>query len=139
MVTRWLRLNASTSKGIHSGAEGGITVIPLESWISPTFTVEAGHWSGGDISAVVRLLTTSPSQNPAWVRSFDYENAYLGTELGTSRVAVSLKVGLTRAEISDHNLQRTLEAAVTYFGSSNHDIPAMSISPSARVELLIKI
>jgi hypothetical protein len=140
MATDWLRLRVALIGGSNAGAEIGATAILFQSWLSPTITTEAGHSSGGDAFSRVRVLTKSPYLDPALIRgfSYNYEAAYVGLELGAQRFAISVNLGLIRAENAYQSIQST-EA-----GASN-PVPGIQcarnaqIGPAGKLALLLRM
>lgn len=114
--------------GSHTGVEIGATAILSQSWISPTITTEAGQSSGGDAFSRTRIVTKSPYLNPDLIRgvSYDYEATYVGLELGTQSFAVSLNVGVMRAENSYQSLQSPELAA-------SNPVPGIQCTHSAQI------
>jgi hypothetical protein len=140
MATDWLRLRAALIDGSHSGAEMGATAILSQSWISPTVTAEAGHSSGGDAFTRTRVISKSPYLDPALIRgfSYDYEAAYVGLELGAQNFAISINLGITRAENSYQSISSPESAAF-------NPMPGIQctrttqIGPAGKLALLIRI
>jgi hypothetical protein len=140
MATDWLRLRVSLMGGSYAGFEFGATAILSQSWISPTFTTEAGQSSGGDAFSRTRIVTKSPYLNPTLIRgfSYDYEAAYLGVELGAQNFALSLNVGVMRADNSYQSLQSPELAA-------SNPVPGIlcthsaQIGPAGKLALLIRM
>jgi hypothetical protein len=141
MVNRWLRLRAATIGGSHTGTEAGATLIMFQSWIAPTLTAEAGHYSGGDAISRIRSLTNSPYLDATPLRSFnlDYQTAYLGLELNAGRVAISISVGLTRVQYSSPSFQGPFEVATFKQLDSTHDLRTAQIAPAAKLAVLIDL
>jgi len=140
MATRWLRLRAA-SIGPSHGTEAGATLILFQTWITPTLTAEAGHYSGGDAFSRIRAMTKSPYLDSSLQRSFnsDYQTGYLGIELGARDVAISINVGLTRALNSHQNIQSGLEVAPSKPVASVEDIRTAQIGPAAKIALVINL
>lgn len=136
MAADWLRLRAAGIGGSSAGSEIGATAILSQSWLSPTITTEAGYSSGGDAFSRVRVLTKSPYLlDPALIRGFSYnfEAAYVGLELGAQSFAISVNLGLTRAENSYQSIQ-SAEAA-----SSKPSTGSVQIGPAGKLALLIRM
>ncbi len=140
MATDWLRLRVATISGSNSGAEMGGTAILSHSWLSPTITAEAGRSSGGDAFSRVRVLTKSPYLDPALIRgfSYNYEAAYVGLELGAQSFAISLNMGLTRAENSYQSIQSAQTAVSNPFPGIQCTRSAQ-IGPAGKLALLIRM
>lgn len=140
MATDWLRLRAALISGSNSGGEMGATAILSQSWLSPTITTEAGYSSGGDAFSRVRVLTKSPYLDPALIRGFSYnfEAAYVGLELGAPSFAISVNLGLTRAENSYQSIQSAGAAASNPLPGIQSTRSAQ-IGPAGKLALLIRM
>lgn len=140
MATRWLRLRAASIGGAH-GTEAGATLILFQSWITPTLTAEAGHYSGRDTFSRIRALTKSPYLDSSLQRSFnsDYQTGYFGIELAARHVAISINVGLTRAQNSNQSIQSALEVTPSKPVASVEDIRTAQIGPAAKIALVISL
>jgi hypothetical protein len=103
-------------------------------------TTEAGHSSGGDAFSRVRVLTKSPYLDPTPIRgcSYDYQAAYAGLELGAQSFAISINVGLLRAENAYLTIQSPEAAAF-------NPVPGVlctrsaQLGPAANLALLIRM
>jgi hypothetical protein len=140
MATDWLRLRVALIGGSNSGAEMGATAILSHSWLSPTITTEAGRSSGGDAFSRVRVITKSPYLDPSLIRgfSYNYEAAYVGLELGVQSFAISVNLGLTRAEKSYQSIQ-SAEATTSNPFPGIQSTRSAQIGPAGKVALLIRM
>jgi len=141
MATRWLRLHVATLEGSHSGVDAGASFILFQGWIQPTLSIDGGHYSGGDISSMVRILTRSPRMNTGLMRGFayDYTSAYAGVELSNDRIALSVNLGVTRAKAAAQDIQGALEAGTPHGTSSSELGSPPRLGPAARLVLLVRI
>lgn len=93
----WLRAGAAaTYNGIGFGARGMITLAPIDFFITPTLTAEAGHYFGADATFIYRQAFNDPTfEHPALREvSYDYANLHLGLEIGsTQHFLFYLRVG----------------------------------------------
>ncbi len=98
----WLRLQGGgIYNTVNGGFRGGVTLLPFYSWFTPTLTVEAGHYSGGDASSVTRRFSNDPRLTNAFNVAYNFENAHLGVELGSPRwVAFFLRAGLSYLQMT---------------------------------------
>jgi hypothetical protein len=140
MATPWLRLRAASTGGSRNGSEAGATLIFCPSWITPTLTAEAGHYSGGDAFSRIRALAKSPHLDANPLRSFnlDFQTTYLGLELNTGRAALSINVGFARAEYWQRNVQGTFENSTKAVARIEETRNAQ-IAPAAKLALLIDL
>jgi hypothetical protein len=104
-----LRVDAGVSyNGVSTGERVGVTYAPLAAhhWITPTLSIDAGHYAEGDANPLVRLVTGNPAfSSPALDRvGYDYASAQAGVELGRERATFYLRAGVTRVTGSVHNL-----------------------------------
>jgi len=92
----WIRFHAGLiNDGATTGLQGGVSLILLYSWLTPTFTVEGGHFFP-DGSAIARLGSSGPSPSSALMRhgGHDFGNAHLGLEIGSpERAAFFVRAG----------------------------------------------
>lgn len=98
----WLRLQGGgIYNTVNGGFRGGVTLLPFYSWFTPTLTVEAGHYSGGDASSVTRRFSNDPRLTNAFNVAYNFENAHLGVEVGSPRwVAFFLRAGLSYVQMT---------------------------------------
>ncbi len=82
----WLRLQAGPgTNGAGFGLRGGVTFLPLRSFLTPTLTVEAGHFFEADVSAAAETFGQLPDFGDEMLStvSYDYASAMLGLEVGS--------------------------------------------------------
>jgi len=82
----FLRISgAATYNAVGFGARGGITLVPFHFAITPTVTVEGGHYFAADATPLVRQAFNDPTiTSPALQAvAYDYVNAHLGLEIGS--------------------------------------------------------
>ena len=84
----WLRLSAGGSWNYFGfGLQGGAGVAPFHLPIDPTFNVEVGHYFDSDMSWVADQSAGVPTELRPLLKDvgYNYANAQLGIELGSSR------------------------------------------------------
>jgi hypothetical protein len=137
MATDWLRLRVAPLGGASAGGEIGATAILFQSWLSPTITTEAGHSSGRGAFTRFRVLTKSPYLDPALIRGFtyDYQATYVGLELGARSFAISVNLGLIRAE----NRYQSGDATAFNTISGIQNIRSAQIGPAGKLALLMRL
>ncbi|MBJ6759882.1 hypothetical protein JGU66_03850 [Myxococcaceae bacterium JPH2] len=95
----WLRLQAGpTTNSLSFGLRGGVSVLPLQTFISPSINAEAGHYFGSDYNDVIDWLGRTPGPATAGIRdvAYDYVGGSLGLEVGASnRFNFFLHLGLS--------------------------------------------
>lgn len=102
-----VRLSAGVSHNlVGPGVRGGITLIPLSSWITPTLSASYGRFVERDANPTARRVSGDPMlSSPALERvGYDYADAHLGLELGRQRVTFFLHAGVTRISGQVRNL-----------------------------------
>ncbi|MEL6188849.1 MAG: hypothetical protein AAFU79_29870 [Myxococcota bacterium] len=90
----WLRFHAGPShNGVGFGLRGGVSLLPFDSWFTPSFVLEGGYFFPGDLDGFVEgVLGASSEGIPEQVR-YAYGNAHLGLEFGTSDFGFYLRGG----------------------------------------------
>jgi hypothetical protein len=95
----WLRLQAGpTTNTLSFGLRGGLSVLPLQTFVAPSINAEAGHYFGSDYNDVLKWLGHTPGSQTAGIRdiAYDYVGGSLGLEVGTnSRFNFFLHLGLS--------------------------------------------
>lgn len=94
----FLRLQGGVlTNGLGLGARAGVSLVPLNFVVSPSLTLEYGHYFESDSRTFLRALGVSLGQaEPALARfSYGFANAHLGLEAGSERFQFSLRLGLS--------------------------------------------
>jgi hypothetical protein len=106
-----IRLDAGVSyNGISYGERGGITWAPFARAsahsLSPTVSLDVGHFGDGDANPLARLLTGNPMySSPVLDRvGYDYADAHVGLELARSAFTLYLHAGVSRVTGAVHEL-----------------------------------
>ncbi|MGB8931959.1 MAG: hypothetical protein WCC48_11990 [Anaeromyxobacteraceae bacterium] len=84
----WMRLSAGGSWNYFGyGLQGGVGVAPFHWRIDPTFNLEVGHYFDADMSWVADRSAGVPTEMRPLLEKvgYNYANAQLGIELGSSR------------------------------------------------------
>jgi len=132
----WLRIQAG---GMHNtispGLRGGISLLPFYYWITPSLTVEAGHYFEGDATWIARRLTSDRSLDPIFRQvGYDFGNAHLGLELGSPRsVSFFLSAGISYVQMGS-GVQQAIINDPTIQAS---DVRLSGVIPSAKLGLLV--
>jgi len=108
-----LRLHAGGSyNGVSPGVRAGLTVSPWQAVVTPSLTLEAGHFFPGDANPMVERFTGADADDPALRDvAYDYVNAHVGLEIGHKRVTFYLRAGMTRAWSRVRNINGSIEAS----------------------------
>jgi hypothetical protein len=137
---RWVRLEVGVLENtVSPGIRGGATLIPFNFWITPTLTLEAGRYFSGNANGLAQKLSHNPSLNSPLLQDFNYEygNAHLGLELGSSRFAVYLHGGLTYLVSTVRNVQLALQQNTGDASIQAKDGKVTYRGPSAKLGFLI--
>ena len=127
----WLRLQLGMLENTASpGVRAGLTLMPFNFWITPTLTLEGGHYFEGNANALVRKFSSNLGSDKSILSDFNYDfvNAHLGLEIGTRRVAFYLRVGESYVTTTLRNVQQFLQQE----SSGNVTIEAQNIKASYR-------
>jgi hypothetical protein len=128
---RMIRAYAGFShNAISLGERGGISLVPLSWWASPTLSVEYGHYAEGNANPLVRMATGDDSFSSAILEriGYDYANARVGLELGRKWFTFYVHAGYSRIIGSVHNL-----SAATMSESAGTTTVSFSRDPDIRL------
>jgi hypothetical protein len=81
----WLRINAGlTTNTLSFGVRGGISLVPLSTFISPSLNADIGHYFDTSYNDLVDKLGGIPLQSDVPVENigFNYAGASVGLEIG---------------------------------------------------------
>lgn len=98
-ATYWLRLQVGGSTDLFSGGiNGGATLVPLRSIVSPSLTVEGGHVFAAETHGIPRSLGIPVD---GYKVGYDYFDAHLGMEVGAQkRVCFFIHAGVSYMDIA---------------------------------------
>jgi hypothetical protein len=109
---RWLRLNAGlTTNTLSLGVRGGISLVPLTAFVTPSINLDLGHYFDANYNELVDRFGGIPLQTSVPIDDvgFNYGGASLGLEVGKpERFSVSLRVGLARGSLVINDAERLL-------------------------------
>jgi hypothetical protein len=109
---RWLRINAGlTTNTLSLGLRGGISLVPLTTFITPSINLDLGHYFDANYNELVDRFGGIPLQTTVPINDvgFNYGGASVGLELGKpERFSVSLRVGLARGSLVIDDAQQLL-------------------------------
>ncbi len=113
--TNWLRLHAGpTTNTLSIGVRGGLSILPMDTFIAPSLNAEAGHYFGSEYSEVLDWLGREPSSTSEAIRdvTYNYVTGSVGLEVGThSRFNFFLNVGLSYVALTVPNPTPLLQDA----------------------------
>jgi hypothetical protein len=110
---RWLRINAGvTTNTLSLGVRGGISLVPLTAFITPSINLDVGHYFDANYNKLVKRVGGIPLQTSVPINDvgFNYGGANLGLEFGKPDLfTVSLRVGLARGSLVIDEAQQLLQ------------------------------
>lgn len=132
----WLRAHAGVGHNLMSNSlRGGVSLIPLDTWITLTLTAEAGHYVSGDANELARRFAPDfPGSVALSSVSYTFANAHGGLELGQEYMTLYAHAGMTYLDAT--------------FGTGTDEIDGTSVElrgaprlsgwvPSAKVGLIV--
>ncbi|WP_164015804.1 hypothetical protein [Pyxidicoccus trucidator] len=136
----WLRLQAGpTTNTLSFGLRGGVSILPLQTFIAPSFNAEAGHYFGSEYSEVVDWLGASPSRTSAAIRdvTYDYVSGSVGLEVGSaSRFNFFLHLGLSYVALGVDDASALLQDATDDPSVTARNLSVRATIPSVKVGFL---
>lgn len=138
-MTPRIRAHAGVShNGISPGVRAGIGIAAFPYWITPTATLEAGHYFVGDASALAQRLSGDPELNDPILQAvgYDYANAHVGLELGYASMTFYIHAGMSVLQMTVRNLDESLAPSDEEMDGPRIEVrgdPSLRvIAPSAR-------
>lgn len=108
-----------TTNVLGAGLRGGITLAPLDFFITPTFNIDLGHYFKSDISGAVSQIAGEDVDSDMFrYVTYTYLNLHLGLILGGESFRFFLRGGMSRmhltfsggeAELSDDSSLRVTQ------------------------------
>ena len=132
----WLRFEVGGAHNtISPGLRAGLGLVPFYFWITPSLTVEAGHYFEGDATWVARRLTSNRNLDPLFRKvGYDFGNAHLGLELGSpNSVSFFVRAGVSYVRMAAHGVQQAINDPTIQAS----DVKLSGVIPSAKLGLLI--
>jgi hypothetical protein len=138
---RWLRVNAGlTTNTLSLGMRGGISLVPLSSFISPSINLDVGHYFNTDYNDLVDKLGGIPLKTSVPIEDvgYNYGGASVGLEIGRpDRFSCYLRVGLARGSMTIEDAEQLLKDV-----SGDPDITAKPLTlrfttPSVKLGFLL--
>jgi len=109
----WLRINAGlTTNTLSLGVRGGISLVPLSSFVSPSLNLDLGHYFDANYNELVDRFGGIPLRTSVPIDDvgFNYGGASVGLELGKpERFSFSLRVGLAHGSLVIEDAERLLK------------------------------
>jgi len=133
----WLRLNAGlTTNTISLGVRGGVSLLPLSTFVAPSLNVEAGHYLGGDYNKVIERFGGTASEGSALIRdvSYNYASASLGLNVGPAdNWTLFLNVGLSYWAFSVNDMEEFLQDSANDPDITSTPLNVRFTSPSLKL------
>lgn len=112
----FVRVGASGSyNGFGFGARGTVTLAPFRFFVTPTLSVEAGHYWAADVGPLVSQagLEVPPEAAPLLQEvAYDYGNVHLGFELGMPQhFMFFLRAGMSYVQSTVTNFGQVVQTA----------------------------
>lgn len=134
---QWLRLNAGvTSNTISVGMRGGVSLLPLSTFLAPSFNLEAGRYLGGDYNTLVERLGGSTSASTALISdvSYNYASASVGLNVGPANSwGLFLNVGLSLWELEVNDFEEFLQDTTEDGRITSSPLQVRFTSPSLKM------
>lgn len=109
---KWTRFHFGiTTNAVAPGIRGGVTFVPFQWVVSPSFTAEGGHVFEGDMNWWTRKFGT---ESKAFERvNYSYANGHLGLEIGKpNRFHIFIHGGISYVASTLHGFQQVLQEAL---------------------------
>jgi hypothetical protein len=141
-----LRVHAGVShNSVSPGIRVGATLVPLQTFVTPTLSVDWGRFKEGDANPMARRISGDDSiDSPALERfGYDYANAHVGLEIGRSWTFY-LHAGASRVTSVAHGLEAELESMADTGDPSTkitftEDPKVTAWVPSARIGFIVHL
>jgi hypothetical protein len=140
----WLRAHGGGGYNMISpGIRAGATLVPFAS--GPSATIEAGHYFDGDANGLARRFAGSTFSSALLERvGYDYANAHLGLDFGSSRVVFYIHGGMSYIRAQIHNFDTVVASEASENGgngsteiSVKKDPTVTAWVPSAKLGLIV--
>ncbi|WP_224372414.1 autotransporter outer membrane beta-barrel domain-containing protein [Hyalangium versicolor] len=110
---QWLRVNGGvTTNTLSLGVRGGISLVPLSTFISPSLNLDVGHYFNANYNDLVDRLggiplkTTAPFDDVG----YNYAGGSVGLEIGKPQsFSVYLRVGLAHGSMTIEDAEKLLQ------------------------------
>ncbi|AKF83639.1 hypothetical protein SAMN05443572_10482 [Myxococcus fulvus] len=136
----WLRLQAGpTTNTLSLGLRGGLSILPLQTFIAPSINAEAGYYFGSDYNDVVDWLGAKPSRATSAIQdiSYNYVAGSVGLEIGAaSRFNFFLHLGLSYVRLGVKDATALIEDATDESDITARNLTVRATIPSVKVGFL---
>lgn len=108
----WLRFNGGvTTNTLSLGVRGGISLVPLSTFIAPSLNLDVGHYFDANYNTLVKRFGGIPLETNAPIDDvgYNYGGASVGLEIGKpDRFCFSLKAGLAHGSMVIQDAEQLL-------------------------------
>lgn len=109
----WLRINGGvTTNTLSLGVRGGISLVPLSTFVSPSINLDLGRYFDANYNTLVKRFGGIPLQTsvPFDDVGYNYGSASVGLEIGNpERFSFSLKAGLVHGSMVIQDAEQLLQ------------------------------
>jgi hypothetical protein len=124
---------------ITTGVRGGVSLVPLRSWFSPSINFDVGAYQEGDANPLVRMISGDAEfHNNSLERvGYRYANAHVGLEFGRQRATFYIHAGGSYIAGKLRNLDAATDgdSSTTVTFTTDPDIRLLTVS--AKLGLII--
>ena len=136
----WVQLDlALAHDGAAFGVGGGVTLGALESSLTPTLSLDGGHFFRGDLSGNLGSVTGLNLSKYTWAKQFDFDHleAQAGVLFGWPSARFYVRAGISYLHATLHDFQASLQSATHDTTLTAADPTLTAIAPSARAGMLV--
>lgn len=97
----WLRFHGGGSYNLVGfGLRGGVSLLPIHEWITPSLVVEGGYVFPGDLDGFIADVTGQENEGLPQSAEYAYGNLHIGLEMGSSSFTFYLRGGYSLIDVS---------------------------------------
>jgi hypothetical protein len=137
----WLRINAGlTTNTLSLGVRGGISLVPLSTFISPSLNADFGHYFDTSYNDLVDKLGGIPLRSDVPVEDigFNYAGASVGLEIGKpERFSFYLRGGFAYGSLTINDAERLLRDVTGDPDITSAPLTIRFTSPSLKLGFLL--
>ncbi len=137
----WLRINAGlTTNTLSLGVRGGISLVPLSTFVSPSLNADFGHYFDTSYNDLIDKLGGIPLQSDIPVEDigFNYAGASVGLEIGKpERFSFYLRAGFAYGRLTINDAERLLRDVTGDPDITSAPLTIRFTSPSIKLGFLL--
>ena len=125
----WLRAHGGGGTNmIGKGIRAGVTLLPFGG--GPSATLEAGHYFEGNANGIAQKFAGSTFSSAMLERvGYDYANAHLGLDFGSSRVVFYIHGGMSYIRAAVHNVDSVVASTASENGANGSTEVSIKADP----------